>query len=98
MDASHFVFGSFLGYVWCFGMRLCIRAASGRKRLQRAGALHAVSHQLIRVVNHSYINATSVCDLLRGRCGQCGASDHAGACDNARYQKCAPAVRSWPDP
>jgi transposase len=31
VDASHFVFGSFLGYVWCF-VRLCIRAASGRKR------------------------------------------------------------------
>ncbi len=78
VDASHFVFGSFLGYVWCF-VRLCIRAASGRKRYNVLGALHAVSHQLIRVVNHSYINAVSVCDLLRGRCGQCGASDHHGA-------------------
>ena len=64
VDASHFVFGSFLGYVWCF-VRLCIRAASGRKRYNVLGALHAVSHQIDPgESNHSYINATSVCDLL----------------------------------
>ncbi len=81
VDASHFVFGSFLGYVWCF-VRLCIRAASGRKRYQRAGAVHAISHQLIRVVNHSYINATYRCATSAARSlrpSGCGASDHAGA-------------------
>ncbi len=88
MDASHFVFGSFLGYVWCF-VRLCIRAASGRKRYNVLGALHAVSHQLIRVVNHGYINATSVCDLLRAVAAASVGRPITLVLDNARYQKCA---------
>jgi transposase len=88
VDASHFVFGSFLGYVWCF-VRLCIRAASGRKRYNVLGALHAVSHQLIRVANHSYINATSVCDLLRAVAAASVGRPITLVLDNARYQKCA---------
>jgi transposase len=64
VDASHFVYAAFLGWVWC-AARWFVRAASGRKRYNVLGALHAVSHRLIRVANHSYINAESVCDLLR---------------------------------
>ena len=45
--------------------RQFIRAASGRKRYNVLGALNGVSHQLIQVSNHSYINAESVCLLLR---------------------------------
>jgi transposase len=89
VDASHFVFATFVGLVWCWTRR-CLRAASGRKRYNVLAALNAVSHTLIQVSNHSYINAPSVCDLL-----------HAVALaavpgvaitlvlDNARYQKCA---------
>jgi transposase len=88
VDASHFVFGSFLGCLWCF-MRLCIRAASGRKRYNVLGALHAVSHRLIRVSNHSYINALSVCDLLRAVAGASVGLPITLVLDNARYQKCA---------
>jgi transposase len=88
VDASHFVYASFIGWVWCWA-RLCIRAASGRKRYNVLGALHAVSHRLIRVANHSYINAASVCDLLRlvtqARVGR----PITLVLDNARYQKCA---------
>jgi len=88
VDASHFVFGSFLGCLWCF-MRLCIRAASGRKRFNVLGALHAVSHRLIRVSNHSYINAVSVCDLLRAVAEASVGLPITLVLDNARYQKCA---------
>lgn len=52
--------------------------------------LNAVSHKLIQVSNHSYINAESVCLLLRA------VADAALpgipitlVLDNARYQKCA---------
>ena len=89
VDASHFVFAAFLGVVWCW-LRQCIRAASGRKRYNVLGALHAVSHKLVQVTNHSYINAESVCLLLRA------VADAAMpgipitlVLDNARYQKCA---------
>jgi transposase len=88
-DAAHFVHASFLGVLWCVA-RLCVRAASGRKRFNVLGALDAVSHKLITVTNHSYINAESVCLLLRA----VAAAATPGipitlVLDNARYQKCA---------
>jgi transposase len=64
VDAAHFVFAPFLGYLWC-AVRMFVRAASGRKRYNVLGALDAVSHRLIRVTNYDYINAESVCALLR---------------------------------
>lgn len=89
VDASHFVFATFLGVVWCWARR-CIRAASGRKRYNVLGALNAVSHRLIQVANHSYINAPSVCDLLRAVANAAvpGVAITL-VLDNARYQKCA---------
>ncbi len=89
VDASHFVFGSFLG----IRVVLCAVVASGRPRAASVttvlGALHAVSHQLIRVVNHGYINATSVCDLLRAVAAASVGRPITLVLDNARYQKCA---------
>jgi transposase len=88
VDASHFVYASILGYVWCW-VRWCIRAASGRKRYNVLAALHAVSHQLIRVTNHRYINALSVCELLRAVAEASLGRPITLVLDNARYQKCA---------
>ncbi len=89
VDAAHFVHATFLGVLWCVA-RMCIRAASGRKRFNVLAALDAVSHQLISVTNHSYINAQTVCDLLRA----VAATAVPGVpitfiLDNAAYQKCA---------
>lgn len=64
VDAAHFVMGAFLGWVWC-ATRLFVRAASGRQRYNALGAINAVSHELIRVTNDGYINAQTVCELLR---------------------------------
>jgi transposase len=88
VDAAHFVFAPFLGCLWC-AARLFVRAASGRKRHNVLGALDAVTHRLVRVTNDGYINAESVCGLLRA-----GAEAGVGlpitlVLDNARYQKCA---------
>jgi transposase len=88
VDASHFVYAAFLGWVWCL-VRCFVRAASGRKRYNVLGALHAVSHRLIRVANHSYINAESVCDLLRAIARERVGRPITVVLDNARYQKCA---------
>ena len=87
MDAAHFVLAPFLGYLWT-RLRRFIRAPSGRQRFNVLGALNAVTHQLVTVTNDSYINAQSVCDLLRKI-----AAVHEGTpitliLDNARYQKC----------
>jgi len=87
VDAAHFVHAAFLGWVWCL-VRCCIRAASGRKRYNVLGALHAVSHRLVRVANHSYINAEAVCALLRAVAAE-ARRPLTLVLDNARYQKCA---------
>ena len=58
------MYGPFLGFLWCL-VRLFVPGPSGRKRYNVLAALDAVSHEVIRVANHSYINAASVCELLR---------------------------------
>ena len=64
VDAAHFVFGPFLGYLRCL-VRLFVPGPSGRKRYNVLAALDALTHRVIRVSNHAYINAESVCALLR---------------------------------
>jgi len=89
VDASHFVFATFVGLVWCWA-RQAIRAASGRKRYNVLAALDCVSHRLIQVSNHSYINADSVCLLLRAVAqAALPGLPITLVLDNARYQKCA---------
>jgi len=88
VDAAHFVFAPFLGFLWC-AARLFVRAASGRKRYNVLGALDAVTHQLIRVTNFGYINAESVCALLRAVAAAGVGVPITLVLDNARYQKCA---------
>jgi transposase len=88
VDAAHFVFGPYLGYLWCL-VRLFVPGPSGRQRYNVLAALNAITHQVIRVSNHAYINAESVCALLR----EVAAAELKGpitlVLDNARYQKCA---------
>ena len=88
VDAAHFVFAPFLGCLWC-AARLFVRAASGRKRYNVLGALDAVTHRLIRVTNHDYINAESVCALWRAVAAAGVGLPITLVLDNARYQKCA---------
>ena len=88
VDAAHFVFAPFLGCLWC-AVRMFVRAASGRKRYNVLGALDSVTHRLIRVTNHDYINAESVCALLRAVAAASVGLPITLVLDNARYQKCA---------
>jgi transposase len=88
VDAAHFVLAPFLGCLWCVA-RLFVRAASGRKRYNVLGALDAVTHRLIRVTNQGYINAESVCTLLRSVAEASVGLPITLVLDNARYQKCA---------
>jgi transposase len=88
VDAAHFIFGPFLGFVWCL-VRLFVPGPSGRKRYNVLAALNAVTHEVIRVANHSYINAVSVCALLREIAAAGLARPITVVLDNARYQRCA---------
>jgi transposase len=88
VDAAHFVFAPFLGCLWCVA-RLFVRAASGRKRYNVLGAFDAVTHRLIRVTNQGYINADSVCTLLRSVAEATVGLPITLVLDDARYQKCA---------
>jgi transposase len=88
VDAAHFVLSSFLGWLWCF-RRLFVKAASGRQRYNVLGALHAVTHELVTEVNTTYINAESVCALLRKLATRGVLVPITVVLDNARYQRCA---------
>jgi transposase len=87
VDAAHFVMAPFLGFVWCL-TRLFIQAPAGRKRFNVLGALNAVTHELITVVNDSYINSHSVADLLHKLAALRLNIPITLVLDNARYQKC----------
>lgn len=87
VDAAHFVYGPFLGYLWCL-VRLFVPGPSGRKRYNVLAALDAISHRIIRVSNHAYINAESVCALLREVAAAGLKRPVTLVLDNARYQKC----------
>ena len=86
MDAAHFVLAPFLGYLWS-QVRLWLKAPSGRQRLNVLGALNAVSHELTMITNAAYLNAQSVCDLLRKVNALNLATPVTLVLDNARYQR-----------
>lgn len=86
LDAAHFVLGAFLGFLWSF-TRVFVKTPSGRQRFNVLGALNAVTHELVTVTNSSYINATTVCELLRQLAGT-ATRPITLVLDNARYQRC----------
>ena len=88
VDAAHFVLAPFLGFLWCF-TRVFIKAPAGRQRFNVLGALNALTHELIMVTNDAYINAESVCELLRKLAALNLGVPITFFLDNARYQKCA---------
>lgn len=92
VDAAHFVLAPFLGMLWCFA-RVFIRAPAGRQRFNVLGALNAITHELVTgapaaVTNDTYINADSVCELLRRLAALELDVPITLVLDNARYQKC----------
>ena len=88
-DAAHFVFGAFLGYLWCV-VRLFVPTSSGRNRYNILGAIDAITHNFIYVSNDNYINSLSVCELLsKIRERYIGSNPIAIVLDNARYQRCS---------
>ena len=79
--------GAYLGFLWCFA-RVLVRTPSGRQRFNVLGALNAMTHQLVTITNESYINASSVCELLEKLAGLGLSTPITVVMDNARYQRC----------
>lgn len=63
VDAAHFVWQGFVGFLWCFA-KIWVRSPSGRQRFNVLGALNAVTKETLTITNTTYINAWSVIELL----------------------------------
>lgn len=63
VDAAHFVWQGFLGFLWCF-VKIWVKSPSGRQRFNVLGALNAVTKETVMITNTTYINAWSVIELL----------------------------------
>jgi transposase len=87
VDAAHFVMGAFLGMIWCFE-RLFIKTPSGRKRYNVLAALDSQSKELMKVTNESYINSSTVCELIAAIRALHSEVPITLVLDNARYQHC----------
>jgi transposase len=86
VDAAHFVFGTFLCCLWSF-VRLWVRAASGRQRLNVLGAWNAVTRQLTYVANTTVVNTETMCELMRKIAAENLVGPITLVLDNARYQR-----------
>lgn len=87
VDAAHFVLGAFLAILLSF-QRIFIKTSSGRKRLNILGALNAVTHEMLTVINETYINAWSIVELMRKIRALNPIGKVVLVLDNARYQAC----------
>jgi transposase len=63
MDASHFLWGSFADYCWCFE-RVWVRSASGRKRFNALGAVNAITKEMLCNYTEGSVNSETVCSML----------------------------------
>jgi transposase len=62
---------------------------TGRNRYNVLGALNAMTRELITICNETYINACSICELLKEiRRRNLGETPITLILDNARYQRC----------
>jgi len=62
---------------------------SGRQRYNVLGAINAITHHLCCICNETYINAFSVCELLKSISMKCGINTPVTiVMDNAKYQRC----------
>jgi transposase len=85
VDAAHFVFGTFLCYLWSF-TRIFVRAASGRQRFNVLGAWNAITRQLIAVTNTTVVNTETMSELLQKIAALGLIGPITLVLDNARYQ------------
>lgn len=86
VDAAHFVFGTFLTYLWCF-TRIFVRAAAGRQRFNVLGAWNAISRELVCITNTGTVNVDTMSELLRKIASLKLPGPVTLVLDNAKYQR-----------
>lgn len=86
-DAAHFILSAFVCAVWSV-VRMFIRSAAGRNRINVLGAVHAVSKKVTTLINTTYINADTIVDFLHQLKSQYTDLPIFIVMDNARYQHC----------
>jgi transposase len=86
VDASHFVFGTFLCCLWSFA-RLFVRAAAGRQRFNVLGAFNAITRELAAVTNTTGVNTQTMGELLHKLAELGLVGPITLVLDNARYQR-----------
>jgi transposase len=86
VDASHFVYGTFLCCFWSI-VRIFIRAASGRQRFNVLGAWNAITRSLVSVTNTTVVNTDTMIELLRKIASQNLVGPITVVLDNAKYQR-----------
>ena len=87
MDSAHFVWQLYLGVLWCVS-RIFISAASGRTRINVLGAYDPIKNKLTKIVNRTYINSSTVIELLKKIKAAYVRTPITIVLDNARYQRC----------
>jgi transposase len=86
VDAAHFVYGTFLGCLWCI-LRVFVRAASGRQRFNVLGAWNAVTRQFLAITSTTVVSTDTMCELLRTIAALKLVGPITIVLDNARYQR-----------
>ena len=87
MDAAHFIFATFLGYLWCHA-RCFLKSHAGRKRYNVLGALNAITKKVSIHTNDTTLGAHSVCRFLKQIYLEYKGKSIAIILDNATYQRC----------
>lgn len=76
-----------LGYLWT-KVRRFVTGAHGRKRFNVLGAINPFTLTFLYEANDGYVNAETVCKLLRQIKKRCYKYPVTLIMDNARYQRC----------
>lgn len=87
VDASHFVMGGFVGYVWT-KVRCFVKTSCGRSRYNVLGALNFASKKVTTITNDTYITAEQVIMLIDKLLLNYSGEFIKLVLDNARYQHC----------
>ncbi len=59
LDAAHFVYGAFQGYLWSFD-RVFVKTGSGRQRFNVLGAYDPINQELVTVENEDVVNSKTI--------------------------------------